>query len=207
VRRPRNLTVEERALWDLVARRARPLAAKPRGKQDPTDHAVPARPTLPTVDPLSPPMPLLAPPLPQFRIGQRADTARPHDMAPPVQDRLASAPVAMDAKAYGRLKRGKLAPEDRIDLHGMTMAEAHPQLLSFILTAHATGKRLVLVITGKGKNRDDGGPIPVRHGVLRHQVPHWLHMPPLSHVVLQVTAAHLRHGGHGAYYVYLRRSR
>jgi DNA-nicking Smr family endonuclease len=42
--------------------------------------------------------------------------------------------------------------------------------------------------------------------VLRHQVPQWLRLPPLGNVVMQVTPAHIRHGGHGAYYVYLRRA-
>ena len=55
------------------------------------------------------------------------------------------------------------------------------------------------------KRGDDTGPIPQRMGALRHQVPQWLRMPPLSHAVLQVTEAHLKHGGAGAYYVYLRR--
>jgi DNA-nicking Smr family endonuclease len=36
-------------------------------------------------------------------------------------------------------------------------------------------------------------------------VPGWLHLPPLGPAVLQVTEAHQRHGGSGAYYVYLRR--
>jgi DNA-nicking Smr family endonuclease len=65
--------------------------------------------------------------------------------------------------------------------------------------------RLVLVITGKGKPAPDHGPIPTRTGVLRHQVPHWLRMAPLGPAVLQVTESHLKHGGGGAYYVYLRR--
>ena len=65
----------------------------------------------------------------------------------------------------------------------------------------------MLVVTGKGKDRDTGGPIPVRHGVLRHNVPQWLRMPPLASLVLQITEAHLKHGGGGAYYVYLRRQR
>jgi DNA-nicking Smr family endonuclease len=62
-------------------------------------------------------------------------------------------------------------------------------------------------VTGKGKQRDDGGPIPVRIGVLRHQVPQWLNNPPLSLAILQVTQAHVRHGGGGAYYVYLKKAR
>lgn len=131
----------------------------------------------------------------------------PHNLSPSLPDQIRNATVQMDQKAFGKLKRGKLKPEGRIDLHGMTLDRAHPFLTEFILSAHSRGKRLVLVITGKGKMRDDGGPIPVRHGVLRHQVPQWLAMPPLSSAVLQISQAHVSHGGGGAYYVYLRRHR
>jgi DNA-nicking Smr family endonuclease len=89
----------------------------------------------------------------------------------------------------------------------MTLDRAHPILTGFVMNAHAQGKRLILVVTGKGKQRDEGGPIPVRHGVLRHQVPQWLQMQPMKYVVLQVAQAHVSHGGGGAYYVYLRRYR
>jgi DNA-nicking Smr family endonuclease len=139
---------------------------------------------------------------PQGKLRQRA-----HNLAPSLPDQIKGAPVQMDQKAFGKLKRGKLKPEGRIDLHGMTLDRAHPRLTEFILAAHGRGKRLVLVITGKGKMRDDGGPIPVRHGVLRHQVPQWLDMPPLKSAVLQISQAHVSHGGGGAYYVYLRRHR
>ncbi|MBW4962513.1 Smr/MutS family protein [Sulfitobacter sp. CW3] len=130
-----------------------------------------------------------------------------HDLMPSLPDQIRKSPVQMDNKAFTKLKRGKLSPEGRIDLHGMTLDRAHPALTRFILGAHKNGKRLVLVITGKGKMRDEGGPIPVRHGVLRHQVPQWLSMPPLASAVLQVSQAHISHGGGGAYYVYLRRQR
>ena len=130
-----------------------------------------------------------------------------HDLVPSLPDQIRQAPVQMDSKAFGKLKRGKLRPEGRIDLHGMTLDRAHPALTKFIISSHAKGRRLVLVITGKGKMRDEGGPIPVRHGILRHQVPQWLAMPPLASAVLQVSQAHISHGGGGAYYVYLRRQR
>lgn len=130
-----------------------------------------------------------------------------HNLMPSIQDQIGQTPVQMDQRAFAKLKRGKLKPEGRLDLHGMTLDRAHPALSRFILSSHGKGRRLVLVITGKGKQRDEGGPIPVRHGVLRHQVPQWLGMQPLSSVVLQVAQAHLSHGGGGAYYVYLRRTR
>jgi DNA-nicking Smr family endonuclease len=132
---------------------------------------------------------------------------RSNDLRPSLSEQMKSAPVQMDHKAFTKLKRGKLRPEGRIDLHGMTLDRAHPALQGFIIDAHRRGKRLVLVITGKGKRRDEGGPIPVRDGVLRHQVPQWLSMPPLNAVVLQIAQAHVSHGGGGAYYVYLRRNR
>ncbi len=143
--------------------------------------------------------------LPVFRVGQASATAGlPLPQAQTPAQRLAGNPVRMDAKTHRRMSQGKLAPQARLDLHGLTLAAAQPELFGFILSCHANGLRLVLVITGKG--RGDHGPLPTRPGALRHQVPHWLHSPPLSAVVQQVTAAHYRHGGEGAYYVYLRRA-
>ncbi len=143
-----------------------------------------------------------------FQVGMAATSGSPKiDVLPQVQNQVAQQPIRIDKKTHQRLKSGKLKPEARIDLHGMNLAQAHPRLTRFIMSAHGEGKRLVLVITGKGKKTDNGGPIPVRHGVLRHAVPQWLGQAPLSSLVLQITQAHARHGGGGAYYVYLRRTR
>ncbi|MEL6887352.1 MAG: Smr/MutS family protein [Pseudomonadota bacterium] len=141
------------------------------------------------------------------RVAPRYEPATRIDLAAPLADQVQGTPVNMDKKAFAQMKRGKLRPEGKLDLHGMTLDRAHPALTRFILSAQAQGKRLVLIVTGKGKDRDEGGPIPVRLGVLRHQVPQWLSVPPLSSAVLQVSAAHNRHGGGGAYYVYLRKRR
>lgn len=198
MRRPRHLSQAERALWDQVAGRTTPLdPARPVMASD----AVPAKALRREKQARA------ADPFPAFQVGEMASAARPHDLLAPIGQRLSAAPLNMDAKSYGRMTRGKIKPEGRIDLHGMTMSQAHPALVGFILNSFDAGKRLVLVITGKGKDRDDGGPIPVRQGVLRHQVPQWMALPPLKSVILQVTPAHIRHGGQGAYYVYLRRGR
>lgn len=199
--RRRTLAPEERALWQAVAGTARPLPGK----------APPAGPHIPVADlpPALAPHPPPPEPLPAFRIGERLPAVPParHDLPPALPDRLSQAPLRMDAKAFRRMTRGRHDPDARIDLHGMTLAEAHPELVRFVLNAQAQGARLVLVITGKGKPRDDDGPLPRRTGALRHQVPHWLHQPPLAGAVLQVAQAHLRHGGAGALYAYLRRLR
>ena len=114
----------------------------------------------------------------------------------------------LDRRRLDKLRRGKIMPQARIDLHGMTAARAHPELVDFILNRHAQGLRLVLVITGKGSARhEDDSIMPSRRGVLRHSVPQWLTHAPLGPLILQITPAHARHGGGGAFYVYLRRTR
>ena len=183
MKRRRPLRPEEAELWNTVARTARPMHS--------------ARLPVPQSDPIAPeppPKPKPQPRLAPFHVGERSAPIKPAHPAPS---------LAMDAKTHARMTRGKLAPDARIDLHGMTLAEAHPELIRFILNAQSAGHRLVLVITGKGRMTHDPVPRPI--GALRLQVPHWLRLPPLGQAVQQVTDAHLKHGGTGALYVYLRR--
>ena len=143
-----------------------------------------------------------------FKIGQSVGTktARSSTLSA-ITNPYPVAALQMDQKAFTRLRRGKIAPESRIDLHGMTLQQAHPELIGFILRTHAAGHRLVLVITGKGKPGRDVDVIPCRTGVLKHKVPQWLRLAPVSSCVLEIAEAHLKHGGGGAFYVYLRRKR
>jgi DNA-nicking Smr family endonuclease len=198
--RRRTLGPEEAALWQAVAASTRPL--RPGQPPRPPETAPPPTPAAPD------PAPARPAPVPPFRVGALA--APPplrHDLAPTIADRLADAPLRMDRKAFVAMVRGRTEPEARLDLHGLTLAAAQPRLVRFVLTAQAEGRRLVLVITGKGRPFDPGAPMPVRIGALRHAVPQWLSMPPLAGAVLQVAPAHRRHGGEGALYVYLRRPR
>jgi DNA-nicking Smr family endonuclease len=98
-----------------------------------------------------------------------------------------------------RVARGKETIDARLDLHGFTQHEAHAALLRFLRSANARDARLVLVITGKGR----GGEI----GVLRRQVPHWLALPEFRDLVIGFEDAAIGHGGEGALYVRVRRTR
>jgi len=197
--RRRGLTQEDHELWSRVTRTATPLHKGAR-------HPQPTLPPKPAAPPAirQPVETSFAPPA-GLRIGAASGQGpRGHDFARSPADALAEQSLRMDHKTHKQLRRGKLRPEARLDLHGLTLAQAGPELASFILSCKSRGMRLVLVITGKGRSGDPG-PLPTRPGALRHQVPHWLHRPPLSSAVQQVVPAHLRHGGAGAYYVYLRR--
>ena len=115
----------------------------------------------------------------------------------------------LDRRTEQKLTRGKMSIEGRLDLHGMTQDQAHPALIQFILSAHKHKKRFVLVVTGKGRrNTEDneyGSGVGI--GILKQRVPEWLHMEPLSDIVLKVVDAQPKDGGTGALYIYIRRDR
>jgi len=164
----------ERALWQRAMRGVKPLAPR----------LAPA------------PLPTVPKPVGKPAIGQSAATpASAEKSLPPLaKDRFAG----YDKVNAERLRRGKHPVEARLDLHGMTQAEAHRALASFIRGARVSGKRCVLVITGRGRL---GG------GVLRAAVPRWLDEPEFRPHLLAIAAAQPRDGGAGALYVMLRRTR
>ncbi|GIT91438.1 DNA mismatch repair protein MutS [Jannaschia pagri] len=191
----RRLSPEDRDLWQRYTKTADRLAESRAAP-------VPEAPTPPVPNPVAPRR------IDPFKLGAQArPQTSTHALAPSISEQVAAAPLRMDAKAHKRMKAGKLRPEGKLDLHGMTLATAQPALTRFVMAAHADGKRLILVVTGKGKSKPSQTVMPNRLGVLKHQVPMWLTMAPLSSVVLQVTEANRSHGGTGAYYVYLRRAR
>ncbi|APX22684.1 MAG: DNA mismatch repair protein MutS [Rhodobacteraceae bacterium] len=192
----RRLRPDELELWRQVAQTAERLPGR-NAAPPPKDREAPLRKSPPPRDPL-----------PSFDIGSaKAPAPEKRDYKGTTAERLSGEPVRMDSKNFTRMKRGKLVPEARIDLHGMTLDQAHPTLVRFILTSQMRGLRLVLVITGKGTREDPHDPMPRRRGILKTQVPQWLRLPGVSQAVLQISEAHQRHGGTGAYYVYLRKRR
>jgi DNA-nicking Smr family endonuclease len=123
--------------------------------------------------------------------------------------------TGFDRRTEQKLMRGKVEIESRLDLHGMGLEEARMRLLDFISHRRKQGFRLVLVITGKGASPFSGHTLhgrdhfyaPEREGRLRRQLPEWLHEAPFRVHVSGFQQAHPRHGGGGAFYVKLRRTR
>lgn len=129
-------------------------------------------------------------------------TAAPANIRPPRRPVApASSPagvLGIDKNTLTRLKRGDLSIDGRLDLHGMTQVHAHDVLDRCIAAGVSRGARLILVITGKGVGGD---------GVLRRMLPRWLRAGPQATRILRIEPAHAKHGGSGAWYVYLRRRR
>lgn len=133
----------------------------------------------------------------------------PKTLLKPKTKRAISETAGLDGRTQERLKRGLLEPQARLDLHGLTEANAHRTLITFLRGASARGLRLVVIITGKGaKKPAPDEPFAMnyeRRGVLKQMTPRWLAEPELSRFVADVRSAHRKHGGDGALYVYLRK--
>ena len=176
---PRRLTDRERALWAQVTRALTPLQRRPPSAEASTP---------PPVQPGEPFLGRAPPPAPR--------------RSPAAADAKAAPVPRLDRRLTQRLARGRIAIDARIDLHGLTQAEAFAQLTAFLHRARRDGARTVLVITGKGAIGDPEG---LPRGVLRRQVPLWLSSSGLREGVIAFAPAHAEHGGSGALYVRLRR--
>jgi DNA-nicking Smr family endonuclease len=187
-RRERLLSEDERALWDSIARQAKPLR-KPSRAKSATDKPVPSS-ELPAMSAAAP-----------NPVNAKAKTSPVAKSA-----RLASAPprlATLGRRERTQLSRGRIEIDARLDLHGMTQTRAHRALLRFLQQASHDGLRFVLVITGKGRATGEDR----ERGVLRRQVPEWLGLPEFRALVVGFDEAHIGHGGGGALYVRVRRAR
>jgi hypothetical protein len=122
---------------------------------------------------------------------------RPNRIAP--QSRRADATPAFgggDPRLDRAAARRRLPIERRLDLHGLTQAEAHVRLVRFLTGAARQGVRTALIVTGKG--RPPGG------GVIRRRFLDWIEQPPLRALIARAAPAARRDGGEGAFYVFLK---
>lgn len=170
---------EDSVVWQRLARGIKAYAPESRpARQVKSPKARPKQPRAVRAAPISPsPLRKSAPDPIDLRRGEHA---------------------GIDGATRRRLAQGQVTIESRLDLHGMTAAQAERRLARFVDSASRAGQRCILVITGKG---------PDGNGVLRRLVPLWLKTPPLSNQILAISQARPADGGGGALYVMLRRKR
>lgn len=175
----RDLTQDELKIWRHVARSVKPLFDSHRH---------------PTADDE-----IEEVPRPRVTAVQAEPRARAVTCPQPPSPLKLGTVANIDRRTAQRFTRGKMEVDGRIDLHGLTLDQAHNALTSFIRGAAARGARCVMVVTGKGKGDSIGR--------IRSETPHWLNQAPLRPLILAVSQARVQHGGTGALYVLLKRQR
>ena len=175
----RSLTEDEAVLWRQVARTVTPNAGR----------TVP-----PAAGDMTPPARKI--PDEEKPAARKRPSAPSYTPLRPLPSAASPQGGGIDDRTARKVLKGQLRIEDRIDLHGMTQAQAHGRLVGFLHRCHGEGKRMVMVITGKGR---------LSGGILRQIVPHWLREPQCAVYVSAFREAHISHGGEGALYVRLRR--
>jgi DNA-nicking Smr family endonuclease len=104
--------------------------------------------------------------------------------------------VAATARRMRQLRQGKLAPEAKLDLHGLTRQEAREKVRFFLEDSTFQGLKTVLIITGRGKGSSDGP-------VLRQFMERYLSSDARAWVV-EWGRAPARYGGEGALVAFLK---
>lgn len=124
----------------------------------------------------------------------RAKTTERYSTAPPASEKRYAPP--QNRQNDRRVRRGQQPVSASFDLHGHTRASALQVLPAFLAREQAKGARCVIVITGKGKAGE---------GVLRRAFQDWLDTREARALMSGYAPAHVKHGGGGAWYVFLRR--
>lgn len=214
-RNPRGLNPEEQQLWQKITDAIAPLPG--RKSSDQMEHHL--RPDLLKSEKPKSRIPGMRPrKLPRSNSSQAPLLGDASLQKPQVLKR--SSPPAphdagtLDGGLQRKLRRGRIEPDAKIDLHGLNQAEAHQRLRSSLPNLRFQGVRCLLVVTGKGsattlaRHTLHGNAIshtPERRGILRDSLPRWLSEAEFRPHVAAVRPAHPRHGGGGAFYVWLRR--
>jgi DNA-nicking Smr family endonuclease len=129
-------------------------------------------------------------------------TCEPPDYAPEFHGREIGAGESMYFARSGlqqrllqRLRRGQLPCEAELDLHGLTVTEAHYQVARFLSACGEQGMRSVRIIHGKGHGSRERAP------VLKSRLNQWLRE---RRQVLAFCSGRPDQGGTGAVNVLLR---
>jgi DNA-nicking Smr family endonuclease len=185
----RKLTPDEAQVWARVASTVTPLEPE---RVRPEKLSETARP-----EPVRPAAP-----------AKKVKGRIPPPLAPkpaPVKPRAATQ-LHLDGSWEKRIAKGTLVPDFSLDLHGANLEAAYRRLMHGLAQAKAMGARVVLIVTGKARPTDamDRGE---RRGAIRAKIADWLAASEHASDIVAIRGAHRRHGGHGAIYVVLKRTR
>ena len=113
--------------------------------------------------------------------------------------------IDIEKNKLRRIKNGKITIEGTMDLHGFSLKEAEVRLQQFVGESAQLRKRFLLIITGKGSNSK-----PNIHGktqTIKSEMKYWLSDHFYNDKVQYISKALDKHGGEGAFYFFLKKSK
>ena len=113
--------------------------------------------------------------------------------------------IDIEKNKLRRIKNGKINIDGTIDLHGFSLKEAEVRLRHFVSESFQLKKRFLLIITGKGSNSK-----PNIHGktqTIKSEIKNWISDDFYNDKVQYISKALDRHGGEGAFYFFLKKSK
>ncbi len=192
----RKLTKTEHRMWSRVAKSVRPIEQEPQAKpEEPV-------PEVPETEKTEPPKRL------HGRTHATSDDlekliggfSSPRTASSVRKKTGSSTPKAgspADRGGERKVRRGRVPFGSTLDLHGHTQVSGRAILLQFVAWHRSQGETSVLVITGKGREGE---------GILRRRFLEWIAEPDLRTHVTGYARANQKHGGEGAFYLFLKRA-
>ena len=113
--------------------------------------------------------------------------------------------IDVEKNKLRKIKNGKITIDGTLDLHGFSLIEAEDRLKIFVSECLRRRMRFLLIITGKGSNSK-----PNIHGktqTIKSEIKNWLSDSFYADKVQYISKALDRHGGEGAYYFFLKKSK
>ncbi len=97
-----------------------------------------------------------------------------------------------------------------LDLHGKGLDEANRIIKNFIKQSYQDKIRKLTIITGKGlhSNNEKDPYVSKNLGILKYSIPEFLkNNSELMKIILEIKEAHIKDGGSGAFYIFLKKNK
>lgn len=184
----RKLTGRETRMWSSITKSVSKI------KRDPEPKTKPDLSSKPVPKPLQEPKQgnLSTQDIEKLTSGRFSSAHKPKT---PLEKRKAG---LADRAHEKRVRRGRVPYGGTLDLHGYTQDTGRSALLSFLSQHQDLGDSSVLVITGKGR---------MGEGVLRRCLIEWIDQSDFRKFVSGYSRANQKHGGDGAFYLFIRKKK
>jgi DNA-nicking Smr family endonuclease len=117
----------------------------------------------------------------------------------PVKQSSLAASIVIARNDLAKIKTNKVKIDKKIDLHNLKIEEAYNKTLEFLENCQMLNYKLVVIITGKGKNSQN------KENTIKINFLNWITSGKFQQYILQYSPALIKDGGDGAFYVILKK--